>query len=440
MSQTQKRTRKQNTGIRALTTKAEFLGFTRAEWSWSLYDWANSSFATTVMAGFFQIFFKKYWSSGIDPQLTTARLGVVLSVSGFAIAALSPVFGAFTDLSGRKKQALFVTMLLASACVVGLGLLQEGDWLPAMYLYGLAMFLFTASINFYDSLLPFVAGGERTNRVSLLGYSMGYLGGGVLFLINVLMYLKPQWFGLADGVQAVKYSFFSVAIWWIVFSLPLMKNVEEVGAPFVAGALPEQIVASFRGAATAARDIWQIPTLRFFLLAYWLYIDGVYTVITMAVDYGMSIGLESSDLISALLVTQFVGFPATLAYTFLTKERGPKFGLYICIGIYMLTVILATQMKTGVHFLLLAGTIGLVQGGVQSLSRSLFVQMIPKEKSGEFFGFFNLVGKFASVIGPMVVGATVYLTQTPQYGMLGLLFLFGTGVILLTRVPNPDVH
>ncbi len=415
----------------------QVLGFTKAEWSWSFYDWANSSFATTVMAGFFQIFFKKYWSSGIDSELTTARLGVVLSASGLAIALLSPIFGAFTDLSGRKKQALFFTMICACASVVGLGLLGEGDWLPAMYLYGVAMFMFTASINFYDSLLPYVAEGERTNRVSILGYSMGYLGGGILFLFNVLMYLKPTLFGLEDGVQAVKWSFFSVAVWWFVFSLPLMKNVKEAGVPFIFANFPREVRASFQGAVETAREIWRLPTLRYFLMAYWLYIDGVYTVITMAVDYGMSLGLQSEHLISALLVTQFVGFPATLGYTVITRRWGPKIGLYLCISIYMVTVILGTQMKTGLHFLLLAGTIGLVQGGVQSLSRSLFVQMIPREKSGEFFGFFNLVGKFASIVGPLVVGATVYFTQTPQYGMLGLLFLFGAGMILLIRVPLP---
>ncbi len=410
------------------------LGYTRPEWSWAFYDWANSSFATTVMAGFFQIFFKQYWSGNEDPTLTTARLGVTISAAGAAIALFSPFLGVLTDLTRFKKRFLFIAALIGSLSCCALALLGQGEWYWAMMLYGLGIICFTGSGNFYDSLLPSVAGPGRVDRVSLLGYSMGYLGGGLLFLLNVLMFLNPHWFGIADGITAVKISFVSVGLWWLIFTMPLMFNVHEYHSQTrnYQQSFWTVIGLSFRGLAQTVKDIWAIKPLRYFLIAYWLYIDGVFTVITMAVDYGLSLGLESKDLISALLITQFVGFPATLAYAKLIK-RGPKMPLLFCIGVYMLAVILATQMRTGAHFMLLAMTIGLVQGGVQSLSRSYFVQMIPAERSGEFFGFFNLVGKFASIIGPLVVGATVYLTGNAKMGMLGLLLLFFLGAMLLLQ-------
>lgn len=390
------------------------------------------------MAGFFPVFFKEFWSEGTDPTLTTARLGTVVSIASVSIAFLSPLLGALADQRGSKKVFLFFWMLLGVLCTAGLAFVPQGLWLGAALLYGLAMMGFNASSVFYDSLLPSIAKPHETNYASSLGFAMGYLGGGVLFLLNVLMFLNPHWFGLRDGVQAVQFSFISVALWWSIFSIPLFKNVPEPNHRTQEKALGHAISHSFSSLWATAKEIYQHKNLLFFLLAYWLYIDGVYTVITMAVDYGLSLGFKSSDLITALLIVQFVGFPFALLFSKFAGRFGSQKPILVCLGIYALTVIFAVQMKDVWQFYLLALIIGMVQGGVQALSRSLFARMIPEQKSGEYFGLYNLVGKFASIFGPILVGWGAFLSGNPRMGMLGLLVLFalGGGLLMLVREPQ----
>jgi UMF1 family MFS transporter len=296
---------------------------------------------------------------------------------------------------------------------------------------------FSGASVFYDSLLPFVAIEKDMDYASSLGYAMGYLGGGVLFAINVGMYLSPTTFGLRDGVQAVQVSFITVAIWWAVFSLPLAKNVAEPKTQVSTKNILHLSVESFHHIQRSFKELIREKNILMFMMAYWLYIDGVYTVMTMAVDYGASIGLESKDLIAALLITQFIGFPCAYFFGRVTSRWGSKKPILFCIGIYTLTVIFATGMTQAWHFYLLATVIGMVQGGVQSLSRSMFGRMIPKEKSGEYFGLFNLVGRFASIFGPLVVAIGVTMTGNSRMGMMGLLILFVLGGFLLSRVREP---
>jgi UMF1 family MFS transporter len=406
--------------------------------SWALYDWANSAFATTVMAGFFPVFFKEFWSEGTDPTLTTARLGTVVSIASVSIAFLSPLLGALADRRGYKKTFLFFWMLIGAFCTAALAFVPQGLWLGAALLYGLAMMGFNASSVFYDSLLPSVAKPSETNYASSLGFAMGYLGGGILFLLNVLMFLHPQTFGLRDGAQAIQFSFISVALWWSIFSIPLFRNVPEPNHKTEERPLTQAITHSFYSLWSTTKEIYQHKNLLFFLLAYWLYIDGVYTVITMAVDYGLSLGFKSSDLITALLIVQFVGFPFALLFSKFAGRFGSRKPILVCLGIYALTVIFAVQMENVWQFYLLALLIGMVQGGVQALSRSLFARMIPEQKSGEYFGLFNLVGKFASIFGPIVVGWGAFLSGNPRMGMLGLLVLFvlGGGLLMLVHEPQ----
>lgn len=401
--------------------------------TWALYDWANSAYATTIMVGFFPLFFQKYWSAGTDSALTTARLGTAISISSFLIAICSPTLGAIADLRSKKKLATFLFMVLGVLCCVWMAFIDKGDWLSAIVAFGAAMIFFTASCVFYDALLPFVAEGSDMHAASALGYSLGYLGGGLLFLLNVLMYLHPAAFGLADEVMAIKASFVSVGVWWFLFTLPMMKFVPEEGLHYE-GDLASTLRLSFANLKKTILDIIQQKNVLLFVVAYWLYIDGVYTVMTMAVDYGSALGLQAKDMIGALLLTQFIGFPCALFFGKLTHRWGARKPILVCIVVYSIGVILATRMSTGLHFYLLAGMIGMVQGGVQSLSRSFFGQMIPKDKSAEYFGLFNLVGKFASILGPAIVGATVYATGKHQWGMLGLLLLFAGGGVLLMRV------
>lgn len=406
--------------------------------SWALYDWANSAFSTTIMAGFFPVFFKTYWSDGADPVLTTARLGTAISFSSLLIALLSPTLGAMADLRGYKKRFCFLFMLIGVSASMSMALVPQGAWFLAIIVYGLAMMSFNATSVFYDALLPSIAHGKDMDRASSLGFALGYLGGGVLFLINVAMYLKPDLFGIASGLEAVQWSFVSVGLWWFVFSIPLGLYVPEPPVPRNSDSLFRLTEKSVKRLFATLKELLKQKNIALFLLAYWLYIDGVYTVMTMAVDYGMNVGLQSQDLIAALLVTQFVGFPATLAYGYLSQKWGCRIPILTCIAIYGVAVTLATWMAEAWHFYALAAVIGFVQGGVQSLSRSLFGRMIPAEKSAELFGLFNLVGKFASIAGPLVVAVGVTVTQNPRFGMMGLLVLFILGALLLLQVREPE--
>lgn len=405
--------------------------------SWAMYDWANSAFATTVMAGFFPVFFKQYWSAGADSVVTTAKLGTVLSVSSLLIALLSPTLGAMADRRGSKKKLCGFFMILGVLSCLWMSVIPGGGWDYAMMAFGVGMFSFAASCVFYDALLPSLAHGTNMDYASSLGFAIGYLGGGVLFLINVAMTLKPEWFGLADKVAAVKASFATVAVWWFVFSIPLFKNVPEPAPPAGKPTLRELTRDAFKHLKEMVRDLLKDRNLAFFVLAYWLYIDGVYTVMSMAVDFGLSIGLGSEDLLTALLMVQFVGFPVTLIFGRVTKRFGCRIPILFCIGIYSVAVLLALGMSTSMHFYLLALVIGCVQGGVQSLSRSLFAHMVPRERAGEFFGIFNLVGKFASIMGPAIVAITVMLTGNSRAGMTGLIILFIIGATLLWKVREP---
>lgn len=406
--------------------------------SWALYDWGNSAYSTTVMAGFFPIFFKQYWSNGADAVVTTARLGTAISVSSLCIALLSPLLGVIADMKGLKKKFCLAFTLVGVLSCAWMGFISGGDWWSAIIAYGVAMMAFNAASVFYDSLLPSVASPEQMDYASSLGYALGYLGGGVLFLINVLMYLFPASFGIADGVTAIKISFVMVAVWWLVFSLPLAKNVTEPPAGFLSYKALELTRESVKTLSKTFAELLRERNLLIFIVAYWLYIDGVYTVMTMAVDYGISIGLEAKDLIAALLITQFIGFPCAYYFGRVTRRWGSKIPILACIIVYAVTVIAATGMSAAWHFYLLATVIGVVQGGVQSLSRSMFGRMIDPGKSGEYFGVFNLVGRFASILGPLVVALGVTVTGNSRMGMMGLLVLFvlGGGLLFLVKEPK----
>ncbi len=409
--------------------------------SWAVYDWANSAFATTVMAAFFPIFFKKFWSAGVDTVESTAKLGLANSIAGIIVALCAPVLGAIADRGGTKKKFLLFFAFIGVVMTASLYMVSQGDWVVAIAVYVLATVGFSGGNIFYDSLITAVASDKRMDFVSALGFSLGYLGGGILFAVNVWMTLNPGMFGFADAGAAVRFSFLSVAAWWALFSIPVFLFVKE---PAEEKTVPAgtAIAAGLRQLSRTFEEIRHLRVIFLFLIAYWLYIDGVDTIIRMALDYGMSIGFDSNDLILALLITQFVGFPSAIAFGYLGGRIGTKRSIYIAIAVYLCVTIYASFITHASEFYVLAIVIGLVQGGIQALSRSLFARMIPVDKSGEYFGFYNLIGKFSVVAGPVFIGVTALLVKSMGYSseiasrvsITSIAVLFVAGGILLSFV------
>lgn len=404
---------------------------------YALYDWGNSAFATTVMAGFLPVFFKQYWSIGTEATVSTARLGFANAAAGLVIALLAPLLGAISDRGIHKLRFLLFFTLLGAVFSASLCFVPQGDWLLAALIYVGATIGFIGSNLFSDALLVDIAPVAHRELVSTFGYAAGYLGGGLLFALNVLMALKPGLFGLASAAQAVQYSFLSVGLWWLVFGLPIQwchlttrPRTEKV---------PALIGAAFRQLCMTLRDVRAYRPVAFFLLAYWLYIDGVHTIIKMAVDYGLSLGLGANSLMTALLITQFVGFPAALIFGWLAGRVGTLRMIRTAILVYLGVTVYAAFIHSAFEFYLLAVIIGLVQGGIQALSRAFFANLIPVEKSAEFFGFYNMVGKFAAIVGPALVGLTGLLarqaglaeTSATRVGISSVALMFIAGWLLL---------
>ena len=405
----------------------------RAVWSWAFYDWGNSAYSTTVMAGFFPLFFKEYWADPNNPNQSTFYLGIANSIASIVVASLAPLLGSIADQGSAKKKFLTLFAFLGVIMTGGLWMVSQGNWQMAVVFYVMATIGFASGNVFYDSLLPGLASEERVDVVSSLGFGLGYLGGGLLFLVNVFMYLKPEIFGIPDGATAIKLSFLSVAVWWAVFTIPLIlfvpepKNYDSVNINNAIQMGWIQLIQTFK-------EIRNMKVVGTFLLAYFFYIDGVDTIIKMAVDYGMSLNFSGESLIIALLIVQFVAFPAALIYGRLGAKIGAKTAIMIGIIAYSVITFLGYFITKAWHFYVLAILIGLFQGGIQALSRSLYTRIIPAEKSAEFFGFYNMLGKFAAIIGPALMGTISLVTGSARLGILSILLLFILGAFLLNKV------
>ena len=405
----------------------------QAVWSWAFYDWANSAYSTTVMAGFFPLFFKEYWADPNNPTQSTFYLGMANSIASIVVAALAPLLGSVADQGSAKKKFLILFAFLGVIMTGGLWMVAQGNWQMAVFFYVLATIGFASGNVFYDALLPGLASEERVDVVSSLGFGLGYLGGGLLFLVNVFMYLKPEIFGIPDGATAIKLSFLSVAVWWAVFTIPLIlfvpepKNNDTVYFKNAVRMGWIQLVQTFK-------EIRNMKVVGTFLLAYWFYIDGVDTIIRMAVDYGMSLNFPGESLIIALLIVQFVAFPAALIYGWLASKIGTKTAIMVGIIAYSFITLLGYFMTEAWHFYVLAILIGLFMGGIQALSRSLYTRIIPPAKSAEFFGFYNMLGKFAAIIGPALMGTIALATGSARLGILSILLLFILGAFFLNKV------
>ena len=401
--------------------------------SWTLYDWANSAFATTVMAGFFPIFFEKYWSNPELVDQSTFYLGLSNSIGSLIVAAMAPFLGAISDTGSTKKKFLFTFAFLGILSTSLLWFVEQGDWQLAAILYAIGAIGFASGNVFYDSLLPSVAKQNEYDLVSSLGYSFGYLGGGILFIINILMYQNPGWFGISDGTTAIRLSFVTVGVWWSIFSIPIFlfvpenKTVDNIS-------FGKAISLGWFQLKTTFKEIKQMKVIGLFLFSYWLYMDGVDTIIRMAGKIALSMGFEASDMLMVLIIVQLIGFPAGLAFNWFASKITPKNAVMVAIIFYTLGTGSAYFMTSKLHFYIVAGIIGLFQGGIQAISRSLFARLVPKGKEGEFFGFYNMLGKFSAVVGPILLGTVTLLTGNARLGLFALVVLFFGGGILLYKV------
>ncbi len=400
--------------------------------SWALYDWANSAFATTVLAAFFPIFFRHFWNGNAAD--TTLKLGLGHAAVGLIVAVLAPTLGAIADRAGRRKFGILVFAAIGILATAGMALPGAGAWIFGLALFVVAMVGFAVGNAFYDSLLGDVCRPRQQDFVSALGYAFGYLGGGILFAFNIWLYhhLKDP----ADpsrAALAIRISFVTVAVWWALFSIPLFVFVHErrpVSPPPPGRALR----ATFRQLRGTLKQILESRSLWLFLLAYFCYIDGVNTIVKMALDYCLALKIVSTgDAMLALLLVQLVGFPAALAYGKLGARFGAKAGVFVGVMAYAALTIWSIFMRTRLEFYGLAVCLALVQGGVQALSRSLYSKLIPADRTAEYFGIYNILGKFESILGPALVGLTAHFGDK-RLGIAALFPLFLIGGLLLLRV------
>lgn len=399
--------------------------------AWAFYDWANSAYTTIVITAFFPILFGKYWFTG---ENTTTPLGIANASASLIIVVLAPVLGAIADRGGLKKHFLLFFLCIGIAAVTTLSFIGEGQWQLALVVYVLSFAGFAGGNVFYDSMLVDVSPREKLDMSSALGFSLGYLGGG-LALLGCVIYATPDKFGIAKTMtmEDIVLIFMFVGIWWAVFSLPILLMVKDKPAT-EAVKLGQAIVQGFGQLVHTFREVRKLKVVFTFLLAYWLYIDGVDTIIAMATDYGQRIGFNEGDLIMALLITQFVGFPAAIVYGKLGEKLGAKGTLMFAIMVYIGVTIYGYFMDEVRDFYVLAIIVGLVMGGIQSLSRSLYARLIPANKAAEFFGFYNMLGKLAAVLGPLLMAVVSDLTGDPRLSILSIILLFILGAILLARV------
>jgi UMF1 family MFS transporter len=404
--------------------------------AWMFYDWANSAFATVVLVGFFPVFYKQVLAVDLGNTVSTFYLGLANSLSGLAIIVLAPILGVMADRTGRQKLFLLIFTLIGVAGTGGLFFLAEDSWMFGLTCFLIAGIGFMGGMVFYDAMLIGIAPPAYYERISSGGYALGYLGGGLLFAFCILMSLHPQWFGFSGALDAVRWSFLLTALWWAVFSIPLLLT--RVGTGAYQPAANNILASSLAQLKETLGHIRDNPLVFKFLLAYWFYIDGIDTIIRMATDYGLSVGIDSNDLIKALLITQFVGFPATLFYGRLGERIGSKNGILLALAVYLVLCVLAYFMDTAAEFYLLAGVVGLVQGGVQALSRALYASLVPPERSTEFFGFYNMLGKTAVLLGPVLMGTIGAVTGNSRYSVFAIIILLAVGgwVLLSLHLPR----
>lgn len=402
---------------------------------WTMYDWANSAFATTIMAAVLPIYYSDVAASSLDKATATAYWGYTQSIAMLIVAVLAPILGAIADYSRAKKKFLTFFIFVGSFATGLLYFTSTGDYLLVSFLFIIGMIAFSGGNVFYDAFLPEIAPLEKIDFISTKGYAFGYIGGGLLLAINLLMIQKPELFFIPDTLKGTQLSFLTVGIWWILFSIPFFKNVHEdiTHKPTTKPTKPYISIGVGRVLNTF-RELKKYKELLKFLIAFWLFNDGISTIIKMATVYGKEIGIGTFDLIAALLITQIIGIPFSLLFGKIAGKIGPKRTLYITLWTYMVIVILGYFMQSAIHFYILAFAVGLVQGGAQAISRSIFGSMVPERRSAEFFGFYGISSKFAAIFGPFLFAFVGQLTGSSRNGIVSLIIFFIVGIYLVSRV------
>ncbi|HEU4631793.1 MAG TPA: MFS transporter [Gemmatimonadaceae bacterium] len=421
------------------------LGLDRPELrAWAMYDWAISGMQAVILASVFQIYFASVAAHGLPGSRATQAWSTINTVGAVLVAVLAPILGALADYAAAKKKLTAVCMLVGVLGTAGMWFIQQGDLALAMVLFLLSLVGSTASLTFYESLLPHIAREEEIDRVSTGGYALGYLGGGLLLALNLAWIQKPEWFGLPSGpnltpAQATlpaRLSFVSVAVWWLVFSIPLFRKVREparrLEADETTGASAVRVALTRLG--ETVRSLRGFKHAFLMLLAFMIYNDGIQTIIKTAAAYGTELGIPQGALIGSILLVQFVGVPFAFLFGMLAGRIGAKRSIFLGLVVYTLISIVGFFMRTATHFLLLALLVGMVQGGTQALSRSLFASMVPPHKSGEFFGFYSVFEKFANIFGPLVFSLTIAGTGSSRYAILSVIAFFAIGAVLLAKV------
>ncbi|MDA9033623.1 MFS transporter [Gammaproteobacteria bacterium] len=410
--------------------------FTKTVKSWIAYDAGNSAFATTVVAAFFPIFYLEFWASTMPKVEASIYLNWTLVICNSLILLSGPVIGAYTDINRSTKSALNMFTIVGALFVGSLFFIDVGSWLYALIFFGIANYCFCVAQIPYDKILTKITTPNNFSIISNQGYAWGYFGGGALFLLNALMSIYPSSFGLASQAEAIRVSFLMVSIWWLLFLIPLFLNFKENKTEKHSMSV---FSSSFKNIFKTLKSVYQYKNAFLFLIAFFLFIDGAHTVIYLATTFALNLGLETSSIIQALILVQFVAFPATLLWGYVANKYGDKLVLYITITSYICIIIYSTTLSSALEFYLLAAWVGFVQGGIQGSSRGMFGKLIPKEKAGEFFGLYNVMGRAGAILGPLMVGTFLTLYGNVRIALLPIAVLFIIGGLLLTRVKNEIV-
>jgi len=403
-----------------------------------MYDWANSAFYTTIVAAVFPIYYRTVAAGGQSDADATSRYAWATAIAIFIVAVVAPLLGAVADFAALKKRMLAVFLALGASSTAAMFWITEGDWSLALVLFAIANVGVAGSIVFYESLLPHLVREDELDRVSSAGYALGYLGGGTLLAVNLLMIQRPALFGIPDTATATRLTFVSVAIWWVVFSIPLFRRVPEPAVQLAPGEQlgANALLAGARRLGVTFRELRRYRQAFVLLLAFLLYNDGIQTMIRMAAIYGTGIGLPQGAMISALLLTQFIGVPCAFLFGIAAGRVGAKTAIFAGLSVYLVISVLGYFMSTATHFFILAGLVGMVQGGTQALSRSLFASMVPRHKASEFFAFFGVFERYAGVLGPAIFALVVEYTGSGRSAILAVsgFFISGGAVLALVDV------
>jgi UMF1 family MFS transporter len=408
---------------------------TKKEISWILNDVGNSAFSIIIMTAILPTFFKDVVAKDIAKNISTAYWGYINSISTILIAVMAPILGTIADIKNFKKKLFFSFTMLGVIATALLFFINTGDIPQCLIIYAFALFGFAGSNIFYDSFITDVTKKNRMDKISATGFACGYIGSTIPYITSILIILFPRFFGIHDKILSIKITFLITAIWWLAFAMPLFFNVKQEYFNEITG---NPITESFKKTFATLKEIKNYKIIFLFLIAYFFYIDGVDTIIKMAGVFGNDLGISTKELIVILLVIQIVAFPFALIFGKLAQVFGTKKMILAGISVYSFIVIYAFFMKTVIDFWILALLTATSQGGIQALSRSYFGKIIPNEKSAEFFGFYNIFGRFSTFIGPLMFGFFSQITGNSKIGVLSILLLFITGGIIFYRIKEDN--